>query len=661
MNLSLRSVPTTRQVRLKLAAVLYVGARVLLLGVLVAVPLVYWRMGVPEGQVAVVAGGVVVVLGLVMAHWGARQVRCVVCSQPSLRYNLLPKHPYAGKWLGISHRGRVAWDVLTTSHHHCMYCHTRCRNQAQSSQDLVPETGCRQAEILRHFPGPMASPATEAPPAGSAFAETTIFDLGLLDPAANLPPPPAVAPLFPVFAAEMPQAPSLESWLPALPDPAEVSPVLGSPWAVPLALEPSGAALPAAASIPLPPIPASSAPLLSAAPAFPIPVPSMFPPAISQPSPPPFSKAPFPGGSPLLPAVPAAQGNPAAFPLPALPHAMHPLPHISAAALPAINPPAFPPGAAPAPSDSPWSAKPEQKTQVVPTPPGEAQALPPSPSATPASMEALIHILQQGRETMEAAFLSIIDQLRDAAGTMALPIDTSGQSTVKIPAPLAGLPVPALPLQTFPLQPLVLGSAALSPVAQGKPAPVLGVQLAELPIYPPLHPVMTSTPSLPPVLDPADLRGAAPAGEPPLARAAAPVRRRALSLIPPYLMAQLGPTLAQAFTQAPGAAHGMEPAASMDPVAPPSPAPGNGFPTPFLMPPVPPGLTFVPVPPNSGAVVFPAPTAQDESSPGVPLPGNFLPPATPSPPAWPTDALADLPQSEGLPMWTRSRGKPSLS
>jgi hypothetical protein len=159
------------------AAVLCFGVRLLLLALLVAAPLAYWRMGVTDWRMGAGAAGVVL-LAFIIAWLAALPVRCVVCTQPTLRGSSQPKHPSAAKWLGLSYPARVAWDVLTREYHQCMYCHSRCRNRGPSRKGLGKLASVKTTEWLPDL-------ATLMGPAGVVAVESRKVEL--VAPVSRLP------------------------------------------------------------------------------------------------------------------------------------------------------------------------------------------------------------------------------------------------------------------------------------------------------------------------------------------------------------------------------------------------------------------------------------------------------------------------------------------
>ena len=163
MSQSTLSTTPSRHFRLRMAAVLYFGARLLLLALLVAAPLAYWRMGITDWRLGAGTAGAVL-LAFIFAWLAALPVRCVVCSQPALRGSSQPKHPYAAKWLGLSYPARVAWDVLTADYHQCMYCHSRCRNRGPSRHRVGKAGSVKRPELrpdLATLMGPGGAVAVE--------------------------------------------------------------------------------------------------------------------------------------------------------------------------------------------------------------------------------------------------------------------------------------------------------------------------------------------------------------------------------------------------------------------------------------------------------------------------------------------------------------------
>ncbi|HEX2750227.1 MAG TPA: hypothetical protein VHM91_19625, partial [Verrucomicrobiales bacterium] len=85
------------------------------------VPTLYFLKG--QVQVPLVAGGAAGVVALLAAYYiTAAPLRCAACDNPVLMENGNRKHPYAKRIPGLSHRARVAWDVLLKPSYQCMYC-----------------------------------------------------------------------------------------------------------------------------------------------------------------------------------------------------------------------------------------------------------------------------------------------------------------------------------------------------------------------------------------------------------------------------------------------------------------------------------------------------------------------------------------------------------
>ena len=812
MSPSVRRPPLNRHRRVRLAAVFYLVSRALGLIMLVIAPIAYWRFHLTDERAYGSAAGLVILV-LLAAHLLARPMRCVACGQPVLRHTKQPKHAYAGKWLGFSTRARVAWDIATQSHHHCMYCHTRCRNAAPGSDGAHrPVRAFNYQASLAHPIPTIAEEAAPPSPQLGALVRPTIFDTALLSPeAAPLPFPPAlsvgperIAPM-PRGQADRPEAhPPFYSAPPPLPSATltpvptsmeQANPVVAAKPMVPGILSPvAGESHPLPTSPFLPSVkpgfselaaPFPPAPVMT----HPVPQPSAFPfgnfpagdpataPAQSAAAHPmvgsplnfgqggPPAAAPAPGvpptaasttpspfypsakpaapiaASPFLSSFASAQG-PAAAPVPAAVvapiYATTALPRTPAlpAAPPAVGAPApfFSKPASEANLPVPWTAPHS-------APPSTAPALPPAgvvAAAAGLSAESVVEILQQGRRTMESAFLAMIDQLR--AVVPATPSPPTAPLPRQSVAAAAIPPGPAIPVsqtvpnesfadpaafnpfaqfadETAPITVAPLTPAALPVPALFPPAAATGAVPGASPVYPPLHP-LTSAPAPRPPTAPLPQNTAAsfpmafpgapalPLPAPPVSSdhtAGVPARRRPLPAIDPSLLAELGPTLQQAFTPPtapipliPAPPSGLGPAAFPSPFCPPGaafpalptgsapaadplprPTPSNaaspatftppissagGFPLPPMT--IPPGNSFAPTP--GAAFAAPPAPAPPDSYPAAPVaapaPFSFLQPVTPPPAPWPTDDPADLPSAaDSPPMWTRTRTKSSLS
>ena len=755
-------VSTNRHVRLRFAAFLYFASRGLFMVLLVAGPLACQSYGITDLRIHGAALGLLVIL-LMAAHCVARPVRCVACSQPVLRHTKQRKHAYSGKWLGISYRARTAWDILTAKYHHCMYCHTRCRNAAHGQQgSAMPAPG----QFTRSNPamtglgrqGPALATAFDpaeklAPPRGAA----SIFDTAFLSAE------PTGLPFTPGGAAPVPPAPPLPSEITELPPvtaPLSAPPPLPSSHMeappLPPALEPAAPPLFLPVSPFFPSVkspqphlspPAAMSPVANSLPAFPFgnavksgPVPSMptvaptnasvsvppvsswleeragtpapvIPPVSAQPSP--FFPSIKPSTAPPAPAPFPAPGAETGLPLP--PAVREPAPFILAVpVLPAPAPfmPPAPPVMPASPVVPPLLAPPQFMSAPVPVP---AAVLPAVAAAAPVvqglTVESVVEILQQGQKTMESAFLAMIGQLRAAvpaaptapaafetreatlppvltpnsAPARALPVtDTivfSAPMEMPAPAPIPRLfTAPVHELAPVAVAPLAPSAGELPPLMAACNLPAVTVALSPgPPQYPPLHPVappVDALPPLPALRSPWEtaapvMPSAPPAPLPPeeTAASAPPVRRRALPALNPHLMAELAPTLEQAFTPAAGIPLAPSPFGLPGPVPPqPSAVPAAWNLTPAVFPPppptVPPGNSFAPIAspcPALGNPLPPAPAGYGPEDPlPVPAPFSFLQSVTP-PPVWPLDDLADLPSADGPPMWTRTRGNSSLS
>ena len=741
MSQSTLSTTPSRHFRLRMAAVLYFGARLLLLALLVAAPLAYWRMGITDWRMGGGAAGVVL-LAFIFAWLAAWPVRCVVCTQPALRGSSQPKHPYAAKWLGLSYPARVAWDVLTAKYHQCMYCHSRCRNRGPSRQGLgkassvnttklrpdlatlmgpagVVAVESRKVELVAPVSSPPAqvvapdlespvmaisaeskpaasvlsaapAPLTAGPPPRSDSPKPALEFLPTAPPlpsvivpqaeeaprTALLPPDisplPAAPPAFPVFDSTPTTVPAMSP--PALPLPVLAFPfqtaLAGQPEIGPLseALSPAAAPAPVVMLPPALPVNAAAPPVLLSLPSNPLALPPALEAPIQEKEPVSFFGAVRPpslpvGPSPFLPPVSPKAAAPVPAPpplepawsapaLPALPVA--PLPGFSletAALKPAVEP--APPAPVPSLISAPVSPVP------VSTAPVAAPALP---------VEAVIKVLQEGRASMKLAFQSMIDQLRSTMEGASFPApaspDLPENPTASFPPPVPEVlssPTPAsapvvVPATTETVWPPA-GTTTPPPVAPVlTPAPAPPPQPV-FPIYPPLYPVTPPAPEavLPALSSPVLIETPVAAG------ALLPVRRRPLPAISPNLIAELDSTLAQAFS--PTTAPEAGPVSASAPVppaplaAPSEPAPGFSL-TPLA---VPPGNSFAPSPPVSGPeATLSQPEGPPDGAPPVPAPFSFLQ-AVPVPEAWPNDDLPDLAPAETPPMWTRTRGNPSLS
>jgi hypothetical protein len=705
MSQSALSSTPSRHFRLWMAAVLFLGARLLLLALLVAAPLAYWRMGVTDWRMGAGAAGVVL-LAFMFAWLAALPVRCVVCTQPALRGSSQPKHPYAAKWLGLSYPARVAWDVLTGEYHQCMYCHSRCRNRGPSHQGLGKAASVKRTQWCPDL-------ATLIGPAGVVAVESRSVErvapvsrppAQVVEPVLEFPKPvsmpllAAVPPHLPMIMTKAEEAPGTALASPAnplLPAAPSASPVFDAtptpgPAMSPTALPPPGLAFPfqtalagqpeigplsealftAAAPAPLvllpPAVPVTAAvpPVLPSLPSNPFALPPALEAPIQEKEPVSFFGAVRPpscpaGPSPfLLPVSPkAAAPAPApptlepVWPAPALPSLpFTPLPGFSldtANLKPVVEP------ASPAPGPPLISAL--VSAVPVSTAPVAAPSLP---------VEAVIKVLQEGRASMELAFQSMIDQLRSTLAGASFPAlaspDLPEIPTASFPPPGPGVlsgPTPAyapvvVASTTEPVWPPVGGTAAppVVPVAAPPPQPVF-------PIYPPLYPVTPPAPEavLPALSSPVLM-------ETPVATGALrPVRRRLLPAISPNLIAELDSTLAQAFSSARAPEAGPVPGSGPVPSAP--LATPIEVPPAFLLTPlaVPPGNSFPPAPPVSGPdATISQPEGHPDGASSAPAPLSFVQ-AVPVPETWPNDDLPDLAPAEKPPMWTRIQGNPSLS
>ncbi len=746
MSQSTLSTTPSRHFRLRVAAVLYFGARLFLLALLVAAPLAYWRMGITDWRLGAGAAGAVL-MAFIFAWLAALPVRCGVCSQPALRGSSQPKHPYAAKWLGLSYPARVAWDVLTAEYHQCMYCHSRCRNRGPSRKGLGKAASVKTPELRPDL-------ATLMGPAGVVAVESRKVEAV---PPVFSPPVPVAEPVLESPALSTGAEPkSLARVVSAAPEPliAGLPPQLDSPEPAPGLLPTAPPLLPvmvpqATESQRTAPVPPAVSPLPPAPPAFPVfdstptPVPAMSPPALPLPvlafpfqtalagqaeiGPRPEDLSPAAPAAPVVmpppellpvramepPALPSVPSNPFALPPapvlpspekepvsffgavrpPSLPVGPSPFlppasPKVGApASLPAPPPlePVWPAPALPSPPVAPPPIFPLETAAMAPTvepsPPAPVPSLAsaqvsqvpvsPVPEAAPAlPVEAVIKVLQEGRAAMELAFQSMIDQLRSTLEGGAFP----PAAAVDMPEPSPvnfSPPVPAV--LSHPTPPVVAASAVVPATAEAvwppagpattpPAAPVLTPAPAPppqpvFPNYPPLYPVTPPAPEamLPTISSPVLIE------TPVSASALLPVRRRPLPAISPNLIAELDSTLAQAFSPAMAAEAG--PAAASAPVPPAPLAAPSEVPPGFSLTPlaVPPGNSFAPSPPVSGPdASVSQPEGHPDGTPSVPAPFSFLQ-AVPVPDAWPNDDLPDLAPAETPPMWTRTRGNPSLS
>ncbi len=91
-----------------------------------AVPLIYFLQG--RVEIPLVAGGAGAVTLLLIGYYlAAAGLRCNACSSPVLMDNGSRKHTAARRFLGLSRRARVAWDILFRTEYQCMYCRAGCR------------------------------------------------------------------------------------------------------------------------------------------------------------------------------------------------------------------------------------------------------------------------------------------------------------------------------------------------------------------------------------------------------------------------------------------------------------------------------------------------------------------------------------------------------
>ncbi len=762
MAASSQSLTSARHTRLRVAALLYFGSRILLAAFLMAVPVAYLVLGWTDWRVAA-AAGVAVGLTFLVTYLVARPLRCGACGQPSLRHSGKVKHAYASKWMGLSCRARVAWDVMTAQDHFCMYCHSRIRHRS-----MRPTDEGLKLPPLAAKPGDSPLGALSAGPT-AGLGHATIFDAALLagetdSKVASSAPIPA-ARSSPAFAVESSPAlapagplPHLSILVPVQPLPAMTSPVPFPPIAptaapvLPPAIPTAATTIPASPFGP-PPLLATTAPVL---PPF-----TSAPPVVAEvlKTTPPLTPSLIQTGENPFVKKPAVVSEPPAVQLPAK--------------------------VAPAGFGLPGAVVPEsicRPGETMPSPlhmgPVISPVGPPVPKAPdvlPQSMEAVLAALQQGQETLGAAFQTVINQLRAVMDQIAvapqppvhsLPVPPPTVVPIATPAtPAATAPLPAPPSLTapeaaLPLAPppqapelvawspppppappeVVVRPAPLTTVSVPAAAPTLPVRPLPAPppvsplspppiappglrVYPPLHPVIPTVPLPPPhaLTAPVNLPVAVkpmaapeiPSHEVKLASAPVdtpapgagvtqepppPIRRRPLPNLPKTVFEELGPTLAQAFAPS-GAVDPMEnpglhppfllPVQPLTPptpfptlpVPPPAPAVAQGttggippqnsspsFPTPGMPPvglalpslEVPPGNSFMPVPPAGGTHPLPPAVPEaDPDHPPVPAPFSFLKPAPP--PEWPADDLPALPLSEEPPMWTRTRGKTSLS
>ncbi len=779
-----------RSLRLRLAAGLYVGSVFWAGALLTLGPLLYWKLGWNSWLPA--AGAfVVLILLLALAYAAGRPLGCMACGQPVLLRSGSPRHASSRKWLGISARIRTSWDILTKSHYHCQYCHTRFRNGRQGGKSSQPVLGGFLASQAAESPAALHVSLNLSSTRNPAPVRNPIFDSNFLASEPSLNPLPArsvtvSAPLLElrttpipdsgdgtVFLSEVPFEPESPPTLPATGPSSFLPAPAAGPGSIPFP-EPSLSAFPftdapehavnpfnpsqpvnSASSPTPPPLPKHvSSPFHLATVSEPLPPPhcpkapaAAEPVSFFAPVRPPASASPSPlsGPSGPLPASEKASTNP---PLPSSspfqsvpppgsdPEKVKPLP----ASLPPLSPPGgesapvpllkntppvaamvpppgfFPasPSRRPASADqSPPAASPAQQTPA--SLPRTAPALPPiSAPAQSLPLADVVEILQKGRQTMDAAFQGMIEQLQASLNTVAVP-PPAPPAAPSPPVLKTAAPEPEAVEVSFPNPDTAKVAPTVSPFTQPVPAGPCGSALPSpfpsapavpvspsFPQYPPLHPVKPASAaiSLPPVNGatagssgpvalpspfpftptpasavmeqepPADERPTAPVPPP-----AASPRRRPMPVRNPELLANLDSTLAQAFNPAPESATDLPPLPSAEstipgnaPIAPEktsAAAPASPLPPPFPLAPlaVPPGNAFTPVPAAPGPDFTPPPTPPGGSEPpAVPAPFSFLQPAAAEKlSGWEDDDDSPESSPDAPPMWTRTRGRSSLS
>ncbi len=468
--------PPNKELQLHIAAILYLLSRAAVVTFAFAVPAIYFLKA--QVEVPLVLGGAgLVTLLCVLYYFAAARLSCVACHSPVLMDNGNRKHAHAKRIPGLSHRARVAWDILFQTNYQCMYCNTRCRSKKRwdgspavtgaaanrlaakwnGAEEVFPDSPFNKVaglpgELTSLIPLPSGEVSPFSAPAGR-------------NPAAPLFPAPGqhTAPI-PVAGAEASTASVRIAAMssperaagaggsgPALSPAKSPSPV---PWNIPVPVETPAQDNPMnRPSTETPQTPPGPNPFLASAPALPPPV-SLAPASQTQPLPdgslPPFHQE-FPFNSV---AAPASEG-PAPWTLPSMP---------APAFLPSPLQPAPPEAAAAAPQAC------------------SALSAPAADLTTAGLLQEVISTLEAGQRAMAGAFQSMIVKLEASltasrpapSGTVMEPLF----SAPSIPEPPPAVELPALLTNPEPvapprettapvmLPPMLMPAAAMTPAPQ---------------------------------------------------------------------------------------------------------------------------------------------------------------------------------------------------
>ncbi|HEX2750745.1 MAG TPA: hypothetical protein VHM91_22260, partial [Verrucomicrobiales bacterium] len=483
---------------------------------------------------------------------------CAACDNPVLMENGNRKHPYAKRIPGLSHRARVAWDVLLKPSYQCMYCSTRCRSKKtwesgaahpgnpgaplfshqakHTPSETFPESVFggilgEEGKVDGTFRAPEDLPVAENQAVVErvvtpSFSAATVFPGARTLPVAVIPPPGPPSPpvSFPPSPAEPLQKEIIDE--PAAPpaSPPGAPSAEPLPWAVPT--------------------PTVSTPAI---------VPNMNRSSHDHPGANPFLAAAAampPPPSPALPPIPSAVARAQTVPTPPF-HQEFPF---TASPAPASEGP--PPWTLPSPSASEATVSPVTAPVRLPaaiTAPVllRSAAAHGAPQNQPHSVDLLkdvIQSLEEGHRAMTDAFQSLIGKLQSRLSTV---VPAAPPPMVTAPVPVITAPVPvishAVPEVTAPVpvftMPVPVATApvpdfrSLHETTAAAPAPVVP---APVPVF---APGPSSEEALRPPMPPA-----VPAPPPPPAEIFAPAAPRRKFARPAGMAAQqLNNTLNEVF------------------------------------------------------------------------------------------------------------------
>lgn len=215
--------PSTTNLRLHMASMLYFLSRLAVVTFVFGVPALYFLWG--QVHVPLVLGGAAVVTLIFVSYYAAAGgLRCPTCRGPVLMDNGNRKHRHARKLMGLNHRARVAWDILFKTAYQCMYCHTRFGCKHRNAKATAPTK--MQASALPPAPVPeesapgvggpwgrradeTARSAAGADPNASAASHVSVKEAAPLFPVASVLPSWSAAPVCPASPLERVPVPTL--------------------------------------------------------------------------------------------------------------------------------------------------------------------------------------------------------------------------------------------------------------------------------------------------------------------------------------------------------------------------------------------------------------------------------------------------------------------